>query len=66
TEHDLHPSTRRTGRAVACQKILVNPAIFNEISHASIRCMVLHAFSRSGMPDQRQSWRGLRPSLHLH
>ena len=66
TEHDLRPPTRWTGRAVACQKIPVNPVIFPELSHASIRCMVLHAFSCPCTPCQRQSRRGLSLPLHLH
>ncbi len=66
TEHDLRPPTRRIGRAVACQKIPVNPVIFPELSHASIRCMVLHAFSRPCTPCLRQLRRGQKPPLHLH
>ncbi|MNZ52961.1 Phage polarity suppression protein (Psu) [compost metagenome] len=31
-------------RTIARQKIPVNPAIFPELSHACVRCMVLHAF----------------------
>ena len=52
--------------AVACQKIPVNPVIFPEISHASIRCMVLHANPRILFPPPRQYRRGLSRFMHLH
>lgn len=44
------PSTRRTGRAVVCQKIPVNSVIFPELNHASIRCMVLQRFPDPALP----------------
>ncbi|WP_213091433.1 hypothetical protein, partial [Escherichia coli] len=43
-----------------------NPPVFTEKSHASIRCMALHAFPCLIFCRPRHSRRGLSVSVQLH